>query len=68
MTVEKEVDLKKVARSDLSWGGILNDQQADKFLHFVIDNSVMKTELTYVKPWLTMSKKLLLNAYAAPSN
>ena len=39
---EKELDLKKVARSDLSGGWIMNDQQADKFLHFVIDNSVMK--------------------------
>ena len=46
--MEKELDLQKVARSDLSGFGIMNDQQADKFFHYVIDNSVMKNSARMV--------------------
>jgi len=42
---DNTVTLRKVATSDLSGGGILNTQQADKFITFTIDESIMKNNV-----------------------
>ena len=42
---DMQITLKKVVTSSLSGGGILNTKQADKFITFVIDESVMKNNV-----------------------
>lgn len=39
------ITLKKVVKDSLSGGGIMNTKQADKFITFVIDESVMKNNV-----------------------
>ncbi len=43
--MENEITLRKITTGSLSGGGILNTQQAKKFITFIIDESVLKNNV-----------------------